>query len=455
MRIDKKLWSALKKLLPFLFAALALLVVLNSERVNAKEVITIDDVNDIQVLDYKSQKSKESFDDGDFVTIVANYKGKIESGSHLKWQWTNKEDSSKAYFADFNSEKTVYFTDRKSNQKVKAGLLRQTTDGAEIVILDNIKGKFQVDGQFSFNLQVRNTSDHIQILNIKGAESTKSVKVNATNEKKDKLITVTAHIGYNNKSEKNLIYWQTVLVPSEDKKINFEAKLSDGQKLDTDSIEISLIAKDENKTYSLKQFKEKYSDIAIEVKDNIISIKSDKNILDVDGILLSYDSVIDDSEIDDFKNKVTFQDKEYLIAVPNSDLNLSVKKIEPLTETTIKKDKLDLKLITKEKDGTAKTVNTDKIKDTGENQWISEEPKVISNQFSDGKKVKSNNKKRYVTHKPKSDKLGDEDDLTASKGKGDSKKLPQTSEKLYSLLISILGFIIVGLSWIIYNKRKF
>ena len=159
LRIDKKLWSALKKLLPFLFAAIALLVVLNSERVNAKEVITIDDVNDIQVLDYKSQKSKESFDDGDFVTIVANYKGKIESGSHLKWQWTNKEDSSKAYFADFNSEKTVYFTDRKSNQKVKAGLLRQTTDGAEIVILDNIKGKFQVDGQFSFNLQVRNTSD--------------------------------------------------------------------------------------------------------------------------------------------------------------------------------------------------------------------------------------------------------------------------------------------------------
>lgn len=432
--------------LPFMWAILlsVLLVGLTSiygYRVSANEIELGDNnVKNIQIVDANTGKSKNEYADGSLIKVTANYSGQIKAGTRIDLNWDNQNDNSMAYLTTFNNQKDIYLRDKNSEKKIKAGVCAISADEVAIIIDKELHGTYKVNGNFSFNLQVRNLDNKDHTLKIKLADEVAYVKTSANSVDSPDILSANIISAKNDYS--NRIAWYLALDKSDFKnehKLRLLSSLTKGQKIDPNSVNLSIYSNNKRvKEYSLKQLKQDFPDSKITISENQLYMVLDTDKLSKYQIILSFCSDITNNDAVAFRNNIYLNGKRKSATIQNINFHINIDHIDLDKEAPIKDiDKPDIQ---------EHNINYDEV---AENNDYESKHDDFSQRKANKQKSKSSLSKynRYRTTRSRvhwDDENDDDNWNEPSKHHRHHNKLPQTNAK--NELLILWGLLLVAIS---------
>ncbi len=273
-----------------------------------------DRITNLTVVERDSKKSQSIYNDGAYVTVSGTFsdaRGKIRGGDTIHVNWPN---SGQAYVNSYVGGKDLYV----NGAMVGHYTVDQT--GATLTFNDKINDLQNVSGNFSFDVEVRNTDEQNQTIQITAGSTAASIPVPVKGITKgsseqpsgkgwrgDKVGMIL------NRGDHNALAWG-IYLNSNAAALGSDIICSDtiqgGQQFDPDSAYNRITVN--GQSLSFDQFKAAYPNSSIEINGKTLTFRFNKDEFSGKTILVGYGTKITDNDLAVFNNtaNVSYQLRE-------------------------------------------------------------------------------------------------------------------------------------------------
>ncbi len=298
-----------------------------------------DRITNLTVVERDSKKSQSIYNDGAYITVSGTFsdaRGKIQGGNTIHVNWPN---SGQAYVNSYVGGKDLYV----NGTMVGHYTVDQT--GATLTFNDKINDLQNVSGNFSFDVEVRNTDEQNQTIQITAGSTAASIPVKGITKGSSQQPSGNGWRGSKvgmmiPQGDHNALAWGIYLngdAAALGSDITCSDTIQNGQQFDPDSgynrIDVN------GQSLSFEQFKAAYPNSSIEINGKTLTFRFNKDEFSGKTILVGYGTKITDNDLAVFNNTATvsYQLKEdsqpttvnYSQAVKNVSFDANVTGTKP------------------------------------------------------------------------------------------------------------------------------
>ncbi|MGY5211930.1 SpaA isopeptide-forming pilin-related protein [Limosilactobacillus mucosae] len=271
-----------------------------------------DRITNLTVVERDSKKSQSIYNDGAYVTVSGTFsdaRGKIRGGDTIHVNWPN---SGQAYVNSYVGGKDLYV----NGAMVGHYTVDQT--GATLTFNDKINDLQNVSGNFSFDVEVRNTDEQNQTIQITAGSTAASIPVKGITKGSSEQPSGKGWRGDKvgmilNRGDHNALAWG-IYLNSNAAALGSDIICSDtiqgGQQFDPDSAYNRITVN--GQSLSFDQFKAAYPNSSIEINGKTLTFRFNKDEFSGKTILVGYGTKITDNDLAVFNNtaNVSYQLRE-------------------------------------------------------------------------------------------------------------------------------------------------
>ena len=278
-----------------------------------------DRITNLTVVERDSKKTQSIYNDDAYVTVSGTFsdaRGKIQGSDTIHINWPN---SGQAYVNSYVGGKDLYV----NGTMVGHYTVDQT--GATLTFNDKINDLQSVSGNFSFDVEVRNTDEQNQTIQITAGSTAESIPVKGITKGSSQQPSGNGWRGSKvemmiTQGDHNALAWG-IYLNSDAAALGSDITCSDtiqgGQQFDPDSgynrIDIN------GQSLSFEQFKAAYPNSSIKINGKTLTFRFNKDEFSGKTILVGYGTKITDNDLAVFNNtaNVSYQLKRFLISQLN------------------------------------------------------------------------------------------------------------------------------------------
>ena len=256
-----------------------------------------DRITNLTVVERDSKKSQSIYNDGAYVTVSGTFsdaRGKIRGGDTIHVNWPN---SGQAYVNSYVGGKDLYV----NGAMVGHYTVDQT--GATLTFNDKINDLQNVSGNFSFDVEVRNTDEQNQTIQITAGSTAASIPVKGITKGSSEQPSGKGWRGDKvgmilNRGDHNALAWG-IYLNSNAAALGSDIICSDtiqgGQQFDPDSAYNRITVN--GQSLSFDQFKAAYPNSSIEINGKTLTFRFNKDEFSGKTILVGYGTKITDNDL--------------------------------------------------------------------------------------------------------------------------------------------------------------